>query len=195
MVNSDGDLDLRLLDGHIRILRQQGATDEQLVTELAGHIFHESVHDGAGNMEEVFLGGRPSFGEITTVTAQLAYYLEKGYKGPTSYNKSMFRNGFKKVQDGGNNSVDYDIATYIGVTLILKSLREAYPELVQEIEGVDPLTACSTIIEKLSEGDRQQLIPSLKKAIADSTDRKVFGDILNQTRQDQLEKDSQQQPQ
>lgn len=184
LVDDWGHLYLRVLDDHVGTLRQQGATDEQLVTELAGHIFHESVHNAEGNMSEVLFNGKRPFGEIATVTTQMAYYLEEGYDGPTTYNSRWFRTGLNKVQNGGNNSRDYDIATYVGGKLIFQSLREAYPAMLAEVEGMDPIAASKTIVAKLSIEERKQLIPTLKKAIASSADQEVFETILKQTKQE-----------
>jgi len=186
LADHEGSLYLRVLDEHVSILRQQGATEEQLTTELAGHIFHESAHNAEGNMSEVLFNGRSPFGEIATVTTQMAYYLDEMYTGPTAYDPRRFKAGFNKIQNGGNNSCDYDIATYIGGKLIFQSLREAYPTMFVEVEDMDPITACQTIVAKLSPDERQKLIPTLKKAIANSADEKVFEAVLEQTKQEKL---------
>jgi hypothetical protein len=191
IADHEGNLYPRVLDEHVAILKQQGATDEQIVTEFAGHIFHESAHNAEGNMREVLFNGRSPFGEVATVTTQLAYYLDEGYHGPSAYDSNRFRTGHKKIQNGGNSSRDYDIATYIAGRLIFQSLKEAYPDMLAEVEGMDQFTACRTIIEKLSDDERQQLIPTLKKAIANSADEKVFADILERTKHEKLDSTTQ----
>lgn len=178
-----GTLYLRALDKSVRFLRQQGVTDDEIITEIAGQIFHESVHNAEGNMSEVLFNGRSPFGEITTVTTQMAYYIDEDYKGSTPYDNRSFRAGLSKAQNGVSNSRDYDIATYVGGTLILGALREAYPRLFSEIKETDPIAVCHAIAERLSPDERETLIPTLKKAIANSADEEVFEEILNQTKQ------------
>jgi len=182
VLDGDANLYLRVLDDHIKVLRQQGVSEEELVTEFAGHIFHESVHNGEGNMRAVLLNGKSPIGEITTVTAQMAFYLDEGYTGYTAYTPSRFRAGLNKIQNGITDGRDYDIATYVGGSLILKSLKEAYPVYVGGLENMDAITASRAIIARLSVDERQTLVPTLKKAIVDSADENVFDDILNRTK-------------
>lgn len=185
MLDDWGHIYLRVLDEHVKkSLKPRGATDEQMVTELAGHVFHESVHNAEGNMKQVLFNGKTPFGEIASVTAQLAYYLDEGYNGPTSYNDNRFSDGLNKVRSGNTNGRDYDIATYVGGTLILNALREAYPKFLPEIKDMDPIVACYAIVGKMSSDERQSLIPTLKKAMANSADEKVFEDVLNKAKQE-----------
>lgn len=182
LVDDWGYLYLQTLDDHIAILRQQGVTDDQLITELAGHIFHESLHNSEGNIREVLLNGKSPFGEISTVTAQMAFYLEERYKGPTAYDSRRFKAGLNKIRNGGTSSRDYDIATYVGGKLIYQALIDEYPALLSETENMDPISACQTIVANLSPEERQKLINVLKKAISKSSDEKIFEDLLDQTR-------------
>lgn len=39
-----------ILQKHIESLKKEGATDEQIITEVSGHIFHESLHDIDGEL-------------------------------------------------------------------------------------------------------------------------------------------------
>lgn len=188
LVDDWGHVYLRVLDEHVNILRRQGATEEQLITELAGHIFHESIHNAEDNMREVLFNGKDPFGEIATITAQMAYYLDEGYTGPTAYTQQQFKAGFNKIQAGRTNSRDYDIATYVSVSLILQSLKETYPTFLPKAEKIDPISACRTIVSKLSPNERRNLIPTLKKAIVNSADERVFEDILDKTRRKKEEK-------
>ncbi len=175
---------LRTLDRHVVTLAKEGASEEELVIELAGHIFHESVHDADGNMSQVFFNGKGPFGEVSTVTAQLAYYLEIGYEGPTTYNSGRYLEGVNKIQSGENSSLDYDIATCVAGDLIFQSLLETYPSILITAVAVDHITACRIIVEKLTENEKQLLIPSLKKAIANSADELQFKAILEQVKQE-----------
>lgn len=163
-------------------MKKQGATDEQVMTELAGHIFHEAVHQGEEGLDAALLNGRSSFGEVTTVTAQMAYYLDKGYQGPSSYDSRRMQQGLRKIQDGAGSVRDYDIATYVASQLLLRSLQETYPELFREIMQMNALEACRHIVGKLSYEQRQQLIPSLKNAIARSADEEEYKKITEQLR-------------
>lgn len=183
LADHEANLHLRVLDKHVNILMQEGATEDQLVTELSGHIFHESVHNAKGNMADVLFNGNRPVGEITTVTSQMGYYLEKGYTGPRSYDLNRFKNGLKKIQNGESNVLDYDIATCVGISLLLQSLTETYPNLIPDIENMDPFTACESMVTKLSPEDRQRLIPALKKAMANSADKNVLDNKLLEMRQ------------
>jgi hypothetical protein len=190
LADHEGHLYLRVLEDHVNILKQQGATDEQLITELSGHIFHESAHNAEGNMREVLFNGKSPFGEIATVTAQMAYYLDEEYDGPSAYTLNRFKAGIKKIEGGATSSRDYDVATYVGITLLRQSLRDAYPVLSDQMKNDDPFTECRTIIAGLSPEERQKLIPTLKIAIVKSADEEVFEDMLVKTRQEKLEIDS-----
>ncbi len=182
-----GDLYLRVLDEHVALLRGNGATEDQITTEVSGHLFHEAVHNAEeSSMQTDLLNGRDSFGEITSVTAQVAYYLEEGYVGPTSYDIRRFKAGLDKIRRGKINILDYDIATYVGLTLLLQSLTEVFPDLTLGSSDINPYTECCSIIVGLPSTERQKLIPALKKAIAHSADEKVFETIMTQAKQEKL---------
>jgi hypothetical protein len=184
LMDSDGTVNLLQLKKHIDILQRRGATEEQLTTELAGHVFHEAVHLGEDGLDQALLEGKSSLGELTTVTAQLAYYLDSEYTGPHSYDVLKLDPGIKKIQEGRDSTMDYDIVTCVGNEILNQSLREAYPDVRQETRGVNIVEANQQIISKLSDEQRQRLIPVLKKAIAQSADEKVFKRIITELKQD-----------
>ncbi|OGD88827.1 hypothetical protein A3I53_03360 [Candidatus Curtissbacteria bacterium RIFCSPLOWO2_02_FULL_40_13b] len=184
----EGNLHRRVLAKHIEILKNRGATDEQLIIELAGHIFHEAIHDVDGDLEEVLFGGKTSLGEITSVTAQMAYYLEEEYHGPTSYDFRRYQAGLAKIKNGENFTRDYDIATCIAGQLLLRALKESYPE--SQAEGEEPIAQCEKIVAGLSTEERQKLIPCLKKAIEQSADENGFNTVVETLRKEKTDSNS-----
>lgn len=183
MLSNVGFLYLLPLSRHIDVLRKQGATDDQIIVELAGHIFHEAVHEGTDGLDQALLAGRSAIGELTTVTAQTAYYLDKGYRGPRSYNAQMSKRGLEKIQAGVNLISDYDIVTYLANEFILRSLQETYPVHAKEALGMTVFDACGYIVQQLSSEERQKLLPCLKKAITQSADEDEYHKSIQQLRQ------------
>ncbi|HVF69781.1 MAG TPA: hypothetical protein VNA13_04435 [Xanthomonadales bacterium] len=179
VTNDWGQLNLHALDEHIGIMKDRGATDEEIIIELSGHIFHEGVHQ-AGFSE--FLDGKMPLGEITTVTSQLAYYLEQGYKGPKAYDMDRFEEGRKKILSGKDSVVDHDIATYTAVNLIHKTLTEEFPQVSGKKEDLDPYTACENIIAQISTEERERLLPVLRRIIHSSVERSEFDQIVENLR-------------
>lgn len=182
LMNNWGDINMLPLSRHVDNLRKQGATDEQIIIEFAGHMFHEAVHEGEAGLDEALLNGRTALGEVTSVTAQVAYYLDKGYLGPFPYNSSQLQPAIRKVREGTNSSRDYDIATYVACKLLFHSLLEEYPEYIEETRQMNELEGSKYIVNKLSDEQKQKLVPCLKKAIAQSADEEVFKKILEQTK-------------
>jgi len=78
---------------HIDSLKKEGATNEQVITEISGQIFHESIHNGKTEIS----GHNSPFGEVTPITGQLAYYLAKRYRGPKGYDAPRSLLGLKKL--------------------------------------------------------------------------------------------------
>lgn len=184
-MDNDGSIYLLPLKNHIDILKRRGATEDQIITELAGHMFHEAVHEGKNGLDETLLNGRTSIGEITAVTAQIAYYLDKGYHGPTSYDAHRTQTGIDKIQRGVDSLRDYDVATIIGSKLIFQSLRESYPELAKFVSGLDVLDACVYIVSKLSPEEREQLIYTLTKGITRAANEEDCKVIIRNIKQEQ----------
>lgn len=182
MMGNLGDIYMQTLARHVDDLKKQGASDEDIVTELAGHIFHEAVHQGEGGLGEALHPGKFSFGEVTTITAQLAYYLEKGYKGPKAYDSRRLQQGLQKIKDGQQSSNDHDIATCASAELLLKNLSETFPDISKNIEGSSGLDACEEIVFQIPAEKRADLIPCLKRAIIESADKEVFAKMVEQLR-------------
>lgn len=172
---------LNVLKDHIQKLKLKNASHEQLITELAGHIFHEAVHrTEKKGIDVALLNGKPEVGEITTVTAQLAYYLSKGYQGPHSYDTHRIKFGLDKLQKGLMKLDDYDIASAVGWEIVLHSLKGSYPDYESAILGMNMIDACQFIVSHLSSEQRQQLIPTLKSAIARSADEQEDRNVIKQ---------------
>lgn len=185
LADARGIINVQVLAQHINTLKMQGATDEQIITELSGHLLHEEIHEANKPLKDTLLEGNSSFFEITTITAQLAYYLEKGYNGPTSYDIRKFKKGLQKIKDGQTSSAgDYDVATCSAATLIRRSLQKSYPTLAEETKDMDSYTACQTIVAKIPSEEKGKLIPSLKKAIAQSADPNEFQAIIRELTED-----------
>lgn len=173
LMDGEGFLNVRVLSRHIRFLKEGGANEDDVITEISGHMFHESVHDDA---LETILNGKSSLGELTPVTAQLAYYLLENYKGPKSYDCSRSLKGAKKIKMGTNSARDYDVVTYVAGELLLSSLKDTYPEF-KEIEGQDNITACEKIVSSLSLQEKEKLTPCFKRAIESSASEEEFNRI------------------
>jgi hypothetical protein len=185
MMNDSGQIYMEPLKRHIEILKKFGATDEDVITEISGNLFHETVHNKDGNesINETLLGGRKPLGEVTPITAQLSYYLEKGYKGPKGYNSDTVLAGLKKIQEeqveGVVATLDYDVATSVSCELLLEQILINYPEFSDDMGSETSLDTCEQIIEKLSEAEKSRLIPCFKEAISQSCDKQKFDEVVN----------------
>jgi hypothetical protein len=180
MMDNFGDIYMQTMARQIDSLKKQGATDEEIVTELSGHVFHEAVHQGENGLGEALHEGSFALGEVTTITAQLAYYLEKGYKGPKSYGTSRLKQGLKKIRAGEDSPIDHEIATCVSSELLLKHLKGVYSDISDGTEHMNALDACETIVFRIPSDKRAELIPCLKRAIAESADDAVFKRIVEQ---------------
>lgn len=184
LMESMGDVCMLTLDNHIEILKKLGASNDQIAVELAGHIFHEAIHDGDGGLVEALLNGKSSLGEVTSITGQLAYYLMEGYKGPKSYDAKCSLLGQKKIEQGGGQSSDHTVATSVAGELLLEQLLTVYPDIVGETEGKTAFEVCEDIIAKIPEDRRSELAPALKRAIADSANKNKFQQVVEKLKQD-----------
>lgn len=178
MMDNHGFVNVLVLREQINSLKRDGATDEQVITEISGHMFHEALHMCA-DMESGLLRGKTPAGEFTSITGQLAYYIAKGYSGPSSYDNDSLAEGVKKVENDNNSIFDYDVATLAAAELILEQLQSTYPEVAGETKSGTALDACETIVAKLSEAEGTRLIPCLREAILQSTSEEIFDEIVN----------------
>lgn len=184
MMDQWGDIFALTLAKHTEILKKMGANDEDIITEVSGHIFHESIHINEGGLGKNLLGGKGPLGEVTSITGQLAYYLEKGYRGPKAYDAKCSLQGQKKAKEGNINNRDYDVATSVSGELLLEQLMASYPEVAEGVEAETSFDVCQEIVAKLSEAERTRLITCLKKAIAQSTDEKKFKEVIGKLKQE-----------
>jgi hypothetical protein len=179
MMNNWGEMYLNTVRTHVERLREKGATDAEIMTELAGHIFHESVHDtSAEGMQQMFRGNDTT-GEISTVTAQTAYYLSEGYTGPTSYTPDAVPAGAEKIRatSGKFDQRDYDVATCTAGELIHQRLIRAFPAISRSVQTKNSLKAVYEICKQISAEDRPRLLTALREAMADSCDPKMLQDL------------------
>ena len=77
MMSNHGDVYMLTLLRHIDLLREQGATDEEIVIEVAGHVFHEAVHQGEEGLDDALLAGGSALGEVTSIASQLATTVQR----------------------------------------------------------------------------------------------------------------------
>jgi len=173
-----------ILQKHIDVLKKSKATDEQIITEISGHIFHESLHDIDGELTDVLFGGKRSFGEVTSITGQLAYYLEKGYDGPKGYDVKCSARGQKKIKEDKEKSFDHETATVVASELLLEQLKIAYPDI--EIDAEMSLDACEQLVAQIPPERRDALIPALKEAILQSADEKKFNAVVARLKEENL---------
>jgi len=178
LMGSFGDIYALQLVKHIETLKKLGANEDEIAIELAGHVFHEAVHQGENGLNGALLNGGRALGEVTYITSQLAYYLEKGYQGPKSYDSSFSKRGIKKIQDGEASISDHDVATSVSHELLLTQLRANYPEIAEGIKTESSFDACEEIVAKISAGQRDQLIACLKRAILESTSEEKFKEVV-----------------
>lgn len=179
MMDNHGHVNVLVLREQINSLKKDGATDEQVITEISGHMFHEALHMCA-DMESGFLQGKQAVGEFTSITGQLAYYILKGYNGPSSYDNNSLVEGAKKIKEGKNSAFDYDVATFAAAELLFRQLSATYPEIAKELKAKTALDACENIVAKIPQEKRELIISCLKEAIVQSTDEKKFRDIISQ---------------
>lgn len=184
MMASSGRINVLVLREQIKSLKKDGASDEQVITEISGHMLHETLHM-CSDMESGFLQGRQSVGEFTSITGQLAYYLLKGYNGPSSYENKTIIDGNKQIDEGNDSVRDYDVATSVSSELLLEHLSAVFPEFAGDIEAETSLDACRAIIAKISPERRGDLVPCLKQAILESTDEERFKEILEKLKSKQ----------
>jgi hypothetical protein len=170
-------INVLVLRDQINSLQKDGASDEQVITEISGHMFHETLHM-CSDMESGFLQGRQSVGEFTSITGQLAYYILRGYNGPSSYDNAAFKEGMKKIKDGEKSARDYETATCVSAELLLEHIKSAYPEFASDIEAETALDACEAIVAKIPSDRKDVLIQSLKQAILESTDEEKFKEVI-----------------
>lgn len=170
MMDNWGNIYILALSEHIESLKKKGANDNQIITEVSGHIFHEAIHmatdhaDTEEGLDTALLGGRGSIGEITSITGQLSYYLEKGYTGPKTFDTHWALEGRKKISGGEDDVFDYDIATAITQDLILEQLKSVFPDIFKEGKAV----TCEEVISKIPPERKYVLISALKEAILQS---------------------------
>ncbi len=166
------------LDQHIDLLKKEGATDEQIITEISGHMFHESIHEHDFSIYAELLGKKAPLGELSPITAQLAYYLAKGYKGPKGYDTYRCSLGVGEIKAGKNLELNHEIATAVSAELLLEQLKTAYPDIAAGIETKTSLDACEQIVARIPTERRDALIPALKQAILQSTDEEKFKEVV-----------------
>jgi hypothetical protein len=179
LMSNFGDIFMQTLAKHVDYLKERGATDQQVITELAGHVFHEAVHQGEEGLDGALLEGRTALCEVTTITSQLAYYLSERYTGPKSYDARRCKAGTKKIKDGGDNLLDHDIATTISYDLLFQQLKTDFPDIAVEVEGLDPPAGCERIAELIPSERDGELMSSFRSAIAESTKKEVSASIID----------------
>jgi hypothetical protein len=179
MMNNWGTMFVSTVRRHVEVLRSQGASDAEIVTELSGHIFHEAVHDTSADGTKQMYRGNPSNGEISTITTQTAYYISAGYHGPTSYEPDAVPAGAEKIRKGQGalDRTDYDVATCVAGELIHRRLAKAFPKIAREIQTKNPLEAAHEIAKRVPVEDQPKLLTALREAVADSCDPKELQDL------------------
>jgi hypothetical protein len=185
LMGSMGNIYVLQLIKHIDTLEKMGASEDQIAVELAGHAFHEAVHQGENGLDEALLNKKRPLGEVTSITSQLAYYLMRGYNGPKSYDNSFFEDGIKKIYNGENSVSEHNVATCVSHELLLEQLVAFFPEIADSIESKTSLDACEEIVAKIPQEKRDSLIPALKEAIFQSTDREKFNEVIKKLREKQ----------
>ena len=173
---------MKALQQHIESLRQAGVSDKDIAVELAGHIFHERLHDADEITRKSLLNNGETSGEVVTVTGQLCSYLLLGYKGKTSYDCSQEAFRRARASTAYDLFADYDIASIVGGKCILSNLQKSFPEHCTGLDISDPLRASQTICDRLSESERSRLPEALRGAIADSANRQKVADIIDEVR-------------
>ncbi len=175
LIDSWGNINPVILLEHSQALK--GITDEQLSIELAGHLFHESMHQ----TDEIIFSESGALGEITSVTSQLAFYLYEGYTGPTSYNERRFSIGVKDLKDKDKHSpFDYNIATCVGTELILEQLRETFPDIKSDASNSYLINR--DICSKVKPEDKEKLALCLRRAMELSNREEVFNGIIRKVK-------------
>ena len=182
-----GEVNMISLDKHLEVLRERKASEDQIIIELSGHVFHEAVHKGELGLGEALLGkDKRPLGELTPVTAQLAYYISKGYKGPSSYSNKDLIVGHQKIKEsaGFMDYMDYDVVTSVGSEMIFEALATEYPEIAEKAKNMTSMEACEYITTVITPQERERLIPCLKKAIARSADLQEFSTVVDKIREE-----------
>ena len=188
-MGSFGDIHVLSLMKHIETLKKRGATENQIIIELAGHVFHEAVHQGEEGLDDALLDGNHALGEVTPITSQLAYYFEKNYRGPRSYDDSFFKRGIEKINDDKDSVTDHDIATCVSAEILLQRLITTYSEIAEEIETDTGFEACEKILDKIPLEKKELLMPCLKEAIKDSTDLERFKAVIEKLKKNKEPKE------
>ncbi|MFH1967766.1 MAG: hypothetical protein ABIJ84_00050 [bacterium] len=183
IMDNHGFIYLLGLREQINLLKKHGANEQRVITEISGHMFHEALHM-CEDMESGFLQGRRPVGEFTSITGQLAYSILKGYNAPLSYDNNTLREGNKKIKDGEDSSRDYDVATCAAAELLLEKLSVTYPEIAKDVEAKTSLDACEAIVAKIPVERRDVLIPCLKEAILQSTDKDKFREVVGRLKKE-----------
>lgn len=86
--------------------------------------------------------------------------------------------GQKKIKEDKEKSFDHETATAVAAELLLEQLKASYPEIAAEIKAETSLDACEQIVARISAEKRDALIPALKEAIFQSTDKQKFEEVI-----------------
>jgi len=171
------------LDEHVKKLEKDGATNEQVIIEIAGQMFHESIHQNEPTVRKELLRGKASLGELTPITAQLAYYLAIGYTGPKGYDAYSCSLGIEDIKKGKDLEKNHEIATSVSAELLLEQLKSVYPDIAEGVDIKSSLDACETIVVAIPPERRRFLMPALKEAILQSTDEKKSTEVVKRLKQ------------
>jgi hypothetical protein len=171
---------------HLKALKMgEDVTDHDIVVEFAGHIFHEAVHDidDLPEAAQTLLNSKTSNGELSSITAQTAYYLAAGYFGPKSYDSMRAQVGLKEIEQGSSNLGSYGLATCLGAELLRRRIIEKIPELGSTEEYSDPITAVQEMCKKIKPENREDLVQALRQGVMDSTDMELIKRVLSEIKE------------
>ena len=171
MENAQDVVYMQQLQKHVKALRSRGCTDQEIITELAGHIYHEHAHENTSLAAE-FSG--PKFRgdtvEVFSITSQLAYYTGVDYFGPSSYGRAEYARGLQMISGGKGSLRDHEFGTVVGYELLRGRLIEHFPEYANEINGKDAISAIRAIRSRIPPEHSQKLQTALRESIQDSND-------------------------
>ncbi len=156
----------------MRLLRSEGFQEEDLIHEVAGYAFHETLHSPGDSQEiSALLKSDRAIGEVTPITGELAYHLLSRHRRSLFTIEGFEQRGLAALRNGDNTHQKHEHmrACAIAYKLLRNRLSEAFPLPAQLAANMHPdSAACWSIRDAVTASEETRLTEALKGALADS---------------------------
>lgn len=132
------------------LLRSRGFSEEDIIREVSGYVFHESLHniDDEPLLQDS-LGVPQCIDEYTTMTGELGYFLLTGHERSLASEEDFEAKGLTilRGQSSNDQKADHQKAVAVAYRLLLDALLAAFPEHA-DAGAVRPFSAACWAIRK-----------------------------------------------